>query len=260
MKTKKEIRDQIFDPFNLIKVAMFVLLAILIVLSATWVKPVCLADDPWLFQNVDVLPRKGDITTEILILVRGDPIQGSLWHLYVFYDDLCLIKRQASAQIGKTSEYRHSWDVTVKAPPELPYSSYSTKTNKHKIKVMVEDEQGRRSFYETEFKIVEFILPPQSWDKLSDEQLELMKGEPGEIGPPGESVQGIQGEPGPRGPPGEDGSPGIPGESFQGPIGPKGLPGTPAKPLIANSALILGIILAIVFFMHWKNHPGEVSE
>ena len=107
---------------------------------------------------------------------------------------------------------------------------------------------------------MEFILTPQSWDKLSPEQLELMKGEPGEIGPPGESIQGIQGEPGPRGAPGEDGSPGIPGESFQGPIGPRGLPGTPANPLIANSALILGIILAIMFFMHWKNHPGEVSE
>jgi len=248
------------DPFNLIKAGMFVLLAILIVLSAKWMKPVCLADDPWLFQNVDVLPRKGDITTEILILVRGDPIQGSLWHLYVFYDDLCLLKRVPSTQIGKTSEYRHSWDVTVKTPPELPYSSYSTKTNKHKIKIMVEDELGQRSFYETEFKIVEFILTPQSWDKLSPEQLELMKGEPGEIGPPGESVQGPQGEPGQQGPPGEDGSPGIPGESFQGPIGPRGLPGIPANPLIVNSALILGIILAIVFFMHWKNHPGEVSE
>jgi len=35
---------------------------------------------------------------------------------------------------------------------------------------------------------------------------------------------------------------------------------TVMRNLIANSALILGIILAIVFFMHWKNHPGEVSK
>lgn len=215
------------------------------------------AYDPWLLQSVAVRPQKGDITTDILIMVRGDPIEGPVWYLYVFYDDLALIKRMASPQIGKTANFLHLWDVTIKVPRELPYSAVRTGKNQHEIEIMVENELGYTSSYYAEFKIVNFILTPESWEKLSQAQLDSMKGETGDTGPPGESIQGPQGETGPLGPPGQDGSPGVPGESFEGPVGPRGPTGRNANPLIANSALVLGLISLAWLFNHWRNHPGD---
>lgn len=228
-------------------------LAIGILIITAMMIPVSQGADPWLLQSVDVRPTKGDITTDILIMVRGDPIEGPAWYLYVFYDDLCLLKRVPSTQIGKTAVHRHIWDVTIKVPPELPYSAIRTGRNQHEITIMVEDNLGHRSIYEAEFKIIEFILTPTDWDKLSPAQLEAMKGEPGDTGPPGESITGPQGELGPRGPPGQDGAPGAPGESFGGPIGPRGLPGKDANPLIANSALVISLISLVWMFRNWRS-------
>lgn len=226
-------------------VALVVLgITFLIVMSGLQVN----ASDPWLLQNVDIHPDRGDITTDILVLVRGDPIEGELWHLYVFFDGLCLVKRQPSIQIGKTLVYRHTWDVVIKIPPELPYSTKTTSKNKHEIMVLVEDELGHRSEYKTEFKVVDFILTPQAWEKLSPEQLEAMRGpqgEPGAPGLPGESIVGPQGDEGPRGPPGQDGVAGVPGESFEGPMGERGPPGKAVNPYISYSALILSLLASI---------------
>lgn len=227
-------------------------LAIVVLIIMVTMIPVSQGAEPWLLQSVDVRPTKGDITTDILIMVRGDPIQGARWFLYVFYDDLPIIKRLESPQIGKTANYLHVWDVTIKVPPELPYSAIRTGKKQHEIDIMVEDELGHRSIYEAEFKIIEFILTKTDWDKLSSAQLEAMKGEPGDTGPPGESITGPQGEPGPQGPPGQDGAPGVPGESFGGPIGPRGQPGKDSNPLIANSALVIGLISLACIFMHWR--------
>lgn len=234
-----------------IHIALSTLTIFLIIIGATLVSgpDVSLASDPWLLQNVDILPDRGDIMTDILVLVRGDPIEGGLWHLYVFYDGLCLVKRQPSTQIGKTLVYRHTWDVVIKVPPELPYSTKSTSKNKHEITVMVEDELGHRSIYETEFKVIDFILTPQAWEKLSPDQLEAMRGPQGEPGPQGldgESIVGPQGEPGPQGPPGQDGRAGVPGESFEGPMGERGPPGKSVNPIITYIALALGSLSLII--------------
>ena len=239
-------------------IGLFLYVIFLILISPYGIQTVS-GSDPYLFQSVDILPKRGDINTNILIMVRGEPIRGTLWHIYVFYDDLCLVKRLASSKIGKTTNYEHIWDITIKVPHELPYSLKTTTKIKHKIKIWVEDERGHRSIYETEFRIVEFILTPESWESLSPQQLEAMKGETGEMGPPGESIQGPQGEPGPQGPPGQDGAPGIPGDSFQGPRGPEGPPGKNAKPIIANSALIISIIALTWIFIHWRNTTQVVS-
>lgn len=217
------------------------------------------AAEPWLIQNVDVMPDRGDVTTDILVLVRGAPIDGALWHVYVFYDGLCLAKRIPSPVIGKTGVYAHRWDVSIKVPPQLPYSTPSTSKNKHHIEVMVEDELGQRSTYVIEFKIIDFVLTPQAWEKLTAGQLEAMRGpqgEPGAEGPPGESIVGPQGDTGPRGPPGQDGEAGVPGDSLMGPIGERGPPGKPANTAVIFLAIAMGVIsIAIHAWDYGKGAP-----
>lgn len=212
------------------------------------------AADPYLIQNVDVMPDRGDVTTEILILVRGDPIDGALWHAYIFYDGLCLAKRVPCPQIGKTAVYVHRWDVAVKVPPQLPYSTASTSKNKHYIEVMVEDETGQRSSYRTEFKIIDFVLTPQAWEKLTPGQLEAMRGPQGEDGAPGpagESIVGPQGDTGDRGPPGQDGEAGAPGDSLMGPMGERGPPGKPANTVVMFLAIAMGALSIILHALEY---------
>lgn len=157
---------------------------------------------------VKISPIKGDITTNILIEVGGAPfISGEKRYLYVYWDDLCVVKK---IEIG----YYYYIDVTINCPNIYPYSNLGL----HNITVAVHRflETGFISENKTcQFEIIHFIPPPEWWQDLPQEFLDLITGPQGLQG-----ERGIQGPVGPMGPKGDTGLTGPKGQ-----IGPQGIQG-----------------------------------
>lgn len=138
--------------------------------------------------TMEVSPSSGDITSDILVTVRGVPYicGGQLRRLYVYYDD----KNVVSGQVPTDTGGRATWDASIRVPNEKPFSDLG----QHTVRVVVEASDGTTASASTTFTIVNYIAPPEWWRDLPSEFLEMIKGPKGDTGATG--IQGPKGEPG----------------------------------------------------------------
>jgi len=193
-----------------------------------------------------VMPGKGSSTQDILIMVRGVPLTSAdpMW-LYVFWDDVPLVKRQAD--IALKTGHEHRWDITVKPP-----AGYNT-LGKHDIDIWVEGTDGTMKKLYWQYTVTSGLPPASWWQTLPQEFLDAIRGpegQPGEKGAAGpQGAAGQRGQPGQQGPQGPAGAQGAQGP--QGPQGPQGEPGdTPdTAPTIIASAGTSSIITAAATYI-----------
>jgi len=186
----------------------------------------------------DVHPAEGTVETNILIMLRAEPIRHAepMW-VYVFWDDVNLVQRLAPPYNKNAGIYERRWDITINPPKDYPYCS----KDKHRIKITIENLQGQFVTKNWQFEINEYIPPTQYWETLPPEFFDKIQGAQGPEGP-----QGEQGPIGPTGSPGPRGEQGPRGETGpQGSIGPQGPPGKNADKTITNLSSI-GSLLAII--------------
>jgi Collagen triple helix repeat (20 copies). len=158
--------------------------------------------------TIEVSPGQGDITTGILVQVRGEPYrngQGSC--LYLYWDDKCIVQRLEDLDVSNPpiSSHIHSWDCAVSVPNEYPYSELGI----HNITAFIEADDGSSANATAIFEVVNYIPPPDWWEDLPQEFVDEITGPQGAQGPKGE--QGEQGPVGPQGPQGDKGDKGDPG-------------------------------------------------
>lgn len=172
----------------------------------------------------DVHPAKGTVETNILIMIRSEPIQGGALWVYVFWDDIPIVKRLTAPYNKNTKLYERRWDITISPPTEYPYCSKGD----HRIKIVVENTQGKFVTLRWSFKITTFTPPTHWWNDMPQEFFDKIQGPQGPQGSQGR--QGSKGESGQRGPKGEQGEQGPQGEGEQGPQGIQGETGTTGPP------------------------------
>ncbi len=192
--------------------------------------------------TIEVYPSEGDITTDILLKVRGTPIQTVGAHfLYVFWDNKSIVQREEDIPVGIFGEeHIHAWDMNISVPNEFPHSELGT----HNVTVTI--EYGHTEVYRnsTTFEVVNYVPPPDWWEDLPQEFIDEMTGPPGPQGPQGEQgSQGQQGEQGPAGPQGLKGD-----EGDKGDTGPYPYEATVFNlGMSAVSGVISAIALSIVY-------------
>jgi hypothetical protein len=164
--------------------------------------------------TVEIYPNKGDITTDIVVSVRGNPYAGGFLTsagdreypvLYVYYDDQVLESRVAPKTSGRGygdfSDYAASWDVSVKVPNQYPYSELG----QHIIRVRVDASDGSSATATANFNVVNYITPLQWWENLPQDFIQSITGARGPIGSTGATgPKGTTGTQGPKGEPGQD--------------------------------------------------------
>ena len=172
--------------------------------------------------SYNVMPHKGPYNQEILIWVRVTPIIDTTNLKVTVFMDKILIKTMhqlPSTQIGKTNEYKHSWDLFL-TPPEG-----ANNVGTHKIEIWIETLTGDIKILPYQYEITEGPLTTvTAWEQFIQENPKLIQQLTGPAGPIGDRGQiGVTGVQGKRGVPGEDGSNGNPG--LIGVVGPQGLQG-----------------------------------
>lgn len=173
-------------------------------------------------------PLKGNVNTEIYLMVRVDARHDRPMYLYVLYEDKYVVRREASFK----STTIHSWDCTFTAPDEAPYSDLG----EHEIYVIIDDGltlQKKSIGYYT----IDDYIPPDNWIP-SSALLEKLRGSEGPSGP-----QGKQGTAGPEGPIGPAGPQGV---GVPGPEGPQGIEGTHVSAGWLRISVVLSVIALIV--------------
>ncbi len=232
--------------------------------------------------TVEIHPAQGDITTDIFLHVRGEPYNGTTYTtygdfpvLYVYYDDKLIVERMEPFKVPYTSagwtNYLLSYDVTIRVPNEFPYSELG----RHRITAVIEARDGTFASAFATFDVVNYVPPPDWWEKLPQDFIDEitgaqgekgdkgdkgdtgeigergetgLKGEKGETGEQGQGEQGIQGLKGDKG---EQGKQGIQGEQGErGLKGEKGDKGDSASEyaLIALAVSIIAILIALVAY------------
>ena len=229
--------------------------------------------------TVGIHPAKGDITTEIFLNVRGTPYNGTSYNyyedfpvLYVYYDNKLIVDKMEPFKVpytyGAWTDYLLNYDVKIKVPDEFPYSELGS----HTITVVIEALDGTFASAFVSFEVVNYIPPPDWWEKLPQEFIDEITGATGATGAQGEQgiqggtgKQGIQGETGEqgvqgeigeqgigeKGDTGEQGIQGVQGEQGeQGPIGPQGKTGDTALgyALLALAAAIIAMLIALTSY------------
>lgn len=143
-------------------------------------------------MTVEVHPSEGDITTEIYVLVRGEPyhVSPGQTFLYLFWDDKLVAERLPSIfhEAGPKSWYEQSWDLALKPPNEYPLSELGT----HEITVVIESTDGTKAVSLATFDIVRYFPPPELWELLPQDFIDRITG-----------PRGTTGAMGPQGPAGE---------------------------------------------------------
>lgn len=194
--------------------------------------------------TIEASPRQGDITTDILVQVRGVPYRadfatasGDVPVLYLYYDDKVIVQRMKCVTYPKYldySTYEVSFDVTVAVPNEYPYSELGV----HNITAVIEASDGTKANATTSFEIVNYVPPSDWWDDLPQDFVDSITGPQGVIGP--------QGETGSAGPQGEQGTQGVKGDPGPYP--------TEAVMLNLGVSVVSGIIavVALILFSRVK--------
>jgi len=167
--------------------------------------------------TVDVYPKQGDITTDIFVHVRGEPLLITCeGFLYFYWDDKCIVQRMPCISHNHAwNVWELSWDVTVKVPNEYSYSELGL----HNLTATVEAVDGVSVSATTVFEIINYIPPPEWWEDLPEDFIDEITGPQGITGDKGDTgSQGIQGEQGQIGPQGLQGEKGD--KSDKGDTGP----------------------------------------
>jgi hypothetical protein len=146
--------------------------------------------------SVESFPLTGDITTDIIIRVRGIPYDGlidtyalntNIPKLYIIYDGKIIVNGQNAPTYtldsGHTG-YSMNWDTKIKAPNEYPYSESGV----HIITARVEAGDSTIATDTCTFSIINYVSPPSFWSNLPPEFIERIRGYQGQQG-----IQGIQG-------------------------------------------------------------------
>ena len=214
--------------------------------------PMAYAVSPVFFDGYAVFPSKGDSQTNILAIIRPDkPTDNSNMWIYIFWDDVPIIKRLLDVKVGTVHTY--IWDVTFQPPQNQEYLAMGD----HRITIWVEDNDGDIKMGVYNFQITEIIPCPEWFEELSDAALEALrgpqgvKGDTGATGPQGvQGVQGVQGERGLQGIDGVQGAVGSKGVSIQGKPGPQGEQG-PIGPVgdttqLSATLLLTNIAISLV--------------
>lgn len=203
--------------------------------------------------TIEVYPSKGDITTNILVHVKGEPYTADYTTsfkdypvLYLYYDDKCIVQRMPPITVSPPgplyNPYYCSFDINVSVPNEYPYSELGI----HNITAVIEASDGTKANATAKFEVVNYIPPPEWWKDLPEDFVRSITGPQG--------IQGPQGATGPQGPQGAQGIQGIQG--VQGPKGDKGDTGPyPIEAVALNlgtsatSAIVSIIALSMVYKM-----------
>ena len=185
--------------------------------------------------SVTPYPTQGTTTGEILLLIRVLPNAAPYsLYIYVFYDGVCLIQRQAATSTAGV--YSYQWDLKIKPPATTSTTAYGD----HIITVRLEEPTGETYTKTAAFKIVDGVPQGEWWKTLSPTYFEYLKGNIGPQGPPGP-----QGSVGPQGPQGATGSQGERGpQGVQGAQGIQGKTGDAADQSLTLVTFI-GSILAV---------------
>jgi len=188
--------------------------------------------------TMEVYPNEGDVTTEILVHVRGSPYKidtsvtiGSGVYLYLYWDTKCISEHLEPKIMGRFWEL--TWDVHLRPPNEFPFSELGN----HTLRAVLESGEGEIAETSSTFKIVKYLPPPEWWTNLPQEILDQLKGNQG--------IPGLQGKEGIQGPMGPQGEQGIQGE--QGPQGVQGKEGTYPISFLLIPTIISAIALIAVF-------------
>lgn len=200
-----------------------ILVLMLVLTSFSMLLPLAVAT-PLTSVTVEAYPNEGDVTTDILVHVRGETYGSHLIpvYLYLFWDGKNIIERQEAIKHPYISDpwWELSWDIWIQPPNEYPYSELG----KHTITAILENEQGVTTKSNATFNIVNYYPPPEWWQDLPQEMIDQIKGEQGKQGIQGDQgIQGTLGPIGPRGKQGIQGEQGVKGE--QGDQGSRGVRG-----------------------------------
>jgi len=203
-------------------------------------------------MTLEVFPTKGDITTEISVIVRSYPYYTyNQFFLYILWDDVLVIQRLADINHpGYSNPHEHSWETTFYIPNEYPY----TELGLHNVTAIIaaEGEMYRQS---TIFNITNYIPPPDWWEDLPQEFLDKITGPQGPQGAPGpQGSQGVQGKQGPQGPMGPTGPKGDKGDKgdkgnqgLQGNQGQQGIQGPTGNPGESYwGEVIIGVFVSVL--------------
>jgi len=224
--------------------------------------------------SIEIHPVQGDITTNILVQVRGVPYHSVETWLYIYWDEKPVVVRKPAVyhEVYLDGWWELTWDVSIKPPNEYPYSELGT----HNITASLEDVEGSKVLSWVTFNITNYIPPPEWWRDLPQDFLDMItgpqgpKGDKGDQGPQGlQGPQGVQGLTGPQGLQGSKGDKGDKGDTgaqglqgLQGIQGPKGEKGDTGPYPIEAVALNLGIsatsgvISVIALSMIYKMKKG----
>jgi hypothetical protein len=166
--------------------------------------------------SMQLYPTQGTTTGDILILIRNVTPTGSTpLYVYVFYDEVCLIQKQAAPSSGGV--YNYQLDLKVKPPADSTHTAYGF----HTITIRIEDNLGVNYSRSLSYKIVDGVPQGEWWKSLPKGYYDYLKGAKGDTGTTGATgPQGIQGEKGDTGAKGATGDQGPQGD--QGSQGPKG--------------------------------------
>lgn len=198
--------------------------------------------------SVSPYPTQGTTTGEILLLVRVLPNAAPYpLYIYVFYDGVCLIQRQAATSTAGV--YSYQWDLKIKPPATVTATAYGD----HTITVRLEEPSGETYSKSVVFKVVDGVPQGEWWKNLPAGYYDYLRGSQGPLGP--------QGPPGPQGEQGASGGRGASGA--QGPQGPQGVVGSAgpvgreADQVLTLGTFALSLVASFVWlYSAWRQRRG----
>lgn len=198
--------------------------------------------------NITRFPSSGDADTKMILIIRTSPLQSAgSWHTYVYWDDKLIIDKSFDIFVSKDL-WKHTWEFQI-----TPTGSRGT----HYIDIWVIDNYGNAVSKITTFKLTKSAPPPEWWNDLPEEFIDLVTGPKGIQGEPG--IQGLKGDEGDQGKTGSRGTKGDTGERGErgqagkdgatGSTGLRGETGKDAPTGLLYISLGLSVFSVVLFFI-----------
>ena len=200
--------------------------------------------------DYNIMPHEGTYNQEIFIWLRTNPIiDTNNLKVTVFWDKMLIktMHQLPSAKIGKTVDYKHSWDLFLTPPIG------ANNIGKHKIEIWIETNTGEIKELPYTYEITEGPLTTvNAWERFIKDNPKILELITGPVGPIGDNGQrGVKGVQGDRGASGEDGVKGNIGlTGIQGPEGIQGKTGTPSYLFVLIICVISNV--ASIAYMKYK--------